>query len=232
MGNVYPDWRYPQVDDREGTNVLRPTLAAGLQGMASIVNHMIALRAKRQVHHRVEYERNNALTGLKRIRNESPIGVSDTTRLWWKSHELSEQVFIAFVYQATTDPALISPPATVKVDATLLLKSTGAILDAPDAASVGVSWSAPGSLSVSDRIRDTNQLSDGTVQLVYAYPFQMAHTGATPDPDIAAPYPNGPRPLVIPAANAGDWLVLELTTTNVRLISVDVWELPASPTVF
>lgn len=232
MGTVYPDWRYPHIGSEDQTNVLLPTLASGIQSMASVTNHFIAMRAKRQVHHRVEYARDLA-NGQDSLLYQTPVGVSDTHRVWWRSHELSSLVLVSFVYQAIRAPRGVSAGTSVQVTATLKLHSTGVIIDAPDAASAACIWDAQRGLGFAgpNKVGDVNP-AGAVGAVVNEYPFLVAHTGQTGDPVLSAPYPSSPRPIVIPSTDAGSWVRLELAASNVRVNSIDVWEIPANPTSF
>ncbi len=87
----------------------------------------------------------------------------------------------------------------------------------------GIRWdSEDGGLPQERESRVLTDVASGVlVNLVW--PVQYVTTGWTVDDDPGA-LPSKPRPLIVPAANAGDELQVKLTTSNARILWVALLE--------
>lgn len=220
MPTVYPDLRYPATMSPAATRYRRVVAGSTASGLATITNHLVGARCRRAVHYRVDWSANTSSGLYLRLNDKSP-AVSRTHRIWWRSHDLAEHVVVVFQYMA--GPNGLSVGAELRVDATLSIKG-GAIIDGLDAASAGVFWSThEGSLA--NYNQGLAAVNNNT--LIYVNDINVASTGATPQDNVAAggTFPTAPRPLMVAAAARGGWLELKMTTSNVRILAVDAWEM-------
>ncbi len=223
---VYPSLNYPQLPILGPTRYRRPISGATVSGFASQVMHYRGVRCRRAAHKQWCYTTDPNGVGVGGFASagnvvyQDPEGVSRTYRVWWASGVDVEHVIVTFQYQASTVTLSASSKQDIKVVATLYKKGAG-IIDAPDAASAACRWSIKdGTLG----LRAEDGGTTGSGENVVLWPLLDATTGDRPR-SPAAPYPNGPRPLVVPSANRGDDLELRLETTYCRIVAVDVWEL-------
>ena len=218
------DFAYPKIPEAEATRFGRTVSASMLAGFAAVANHLMAWRARLAVHKVFDYSRDTTAAHLGNVERQDPDGVTAPRFVWWKTHPLCRAVFVAFRYQAHRGGK--STPLDIRVDATLRLKgaspASGAIIDAPGGGGAGVRWSA---VNGALELRRWRQGYDALGAPVYRYPILVAHTGARPDLEPSGTLAR-PRPLIVDASDAGSWVELELDPLNVRLLTVDVWELP------
>lgn len=221
MATVWPDPRWQLMPDDNACNYQRPLSGTTLAGVASITNHLIGVRCRRAVHKSFGLKRDPFGTGQNQeVWWRNPQGVSETYRVTWTSNRFARHLCVTFLYQAGTFEMNASDKLNVAVDATLASLTAGSDIDAPAAAGVACRWSlSEGTLGMQafDFGQDT---ADARVQ----WGVQVATTGDAIR-DISPPWPNQPRPLVVPSSRAGDVLELRLETTFVRILAVDVWEI-------
>lgn len=198
----------PAVDT---TRVRRPT-SAELGAMVDIGNHLALWRFKRDCYMQVEFDESSTP-----LVAQNPSGTSQTVNLLWPSHPRVRYVRVYLGYQA--DLGVSS--ADVTIVARLYNYDTTDLIDPPDLVDDAILWSKLGRTLPTDGPSNSGGVGIGDLEFVW--PVLTVVTG---DQVIADPviYPSDPRPLNVPAADAGAELRLELVATSARIVWVAVEE--------
>lgn len=219
---VWPDIRYPRLPDDNACNWLRVVSGTTLGGIAGVCNNLIGVRARRAVHKRWGLRSDPFGTGINRDTWwRDPQGVSETYRVAWQSNAISQYVCATLLYQAGTFDMSSTAKPDIAILGTLRSLTGSADIDAPGAAGAGVAWTVDAGTLRPQSFDFGQDDPDARVQ----WPVQVATTGDAIRADLAPPYPNGPRPFVIPDSRRGDRLELRFETTYVRILAADVWEI-------
>jgi len=177
-------------------------------GFAEAINYGIGWRFRRALHHVIDW-------GGTDSEHRSPAekyGYDDLLT-WWRCSVRAKHAVVWITYQAPADD-------TAEVSAKLTLLDDTPLDPASGAA---FKWQHSDSTLMGARVQEGLDSSDVIPVIRYRYRLQSAWTGITP---IASPSsPTRPRPLNIPESARGEWLKLTLSPEDVRIHSVNVWEL-------
>lgn len=207
MAIIRPQTTWPTVPVPETAFYQRPVGGNQMSSFASAANYLIGWRYRRCVHTQVDYD----LSGLVMPDVEllSPIGLTLGVSVIWKLSERAKHIWFHIVYQAVKSTGA----ASVYIDASLLSWPAGVVVDS------GVRFDH-------DRGDLVTELRTDSIGLVNFNRYQLctAHSGAVPDDAPPAAPNNFPRPLNVGTLGGSDG-ELRLAVNNVRIHSVDVWEL-------
>lgn len=213
---------YPGLPSPEAGFFLAPAQAAYLAQLADALNWCWGWKLRPVTGAEIPYP-GNVLTS-------KPIAVSHVHRIRMPSSPQGRYVWLVMDYQASRYPEsgsdIVDLAAGVWIEVTLKRWSTGAVLDGPSAVrwdeangTLPVAWRRPGD--------DPDVLNPPVAVPAIGgatYPILRVTTGIDFDP-VPGALPTLPRPLNIPPAVAGAELLIEIETSNVRLIHVDAGEL-------
>ena len=202
---IRPQTSWPTVPVVDATHFQAPTQGTALQAFAQAANYLAAWRFLRAEHTEIEWD----VSGLIRpdVERLSPIGVAQTVKLTWRTHEKAKYVFVEFAYQS----GRASAAGSNTVDAGLRLAFGGAVQDA------GCRWDQDrGDLSA-----DAYIVESGGTQ-ADAYRLLLANTGASVI-DAPAAFPTAPRMLNV-GTNTNTDVEVRLVTNGARIHAVTVWE--------
>lgn len=201
MATVLIPLAWPEAPDVRTTR-WRHRLSQELPTLAGQVNHYACYRFLREAHRHIEYD-----DGGAHPRNDPPSSVSH--RVIWPSHELAEFVWFILEYQADPSPS----SGNTRIDLTLNDDTAGTVIDEP-AGSVGVRLD----LDQGDLEAEKEHWLGGT------FNYETHHVNSGTRTFTPLSYPSLRRPLTIPSANQGSRFQIDLDCTNVRLLSVHIFE--------
>ena len=185
--------------------------AETIMGFAEALNYGIGWRFRRALHHTIDW------TGTKGIHRDpaEKYGYEEILT-WWRCSLRAEHAVVWITYQApTSDDA--------KVGAKLSLLG-GTPLDPVDPATgEAFEWKHNNGTLMAAQARAGIDTSGAAPTLRYRYRILSAWTGIVPVHNPSSP--TRPRPLNIPSSARGSWLKLALNPEDVRIHSVNIWEL-------
>lgn len=209
---------YPHVPDEEPITYLRPVRAETVAGLAeahnALRNHQLRFATTAFYDH--DHDPTASHAGWVVWQDPS---VNLTYYVDWKSSPDVTHVALIIAYHRQVSKVSSYIEATLQTtesSPTDLDDSTGG---------AGIRWdSEDGGLPQERESRDLTDVAGGLGILVnLVWPVQYVTTGWTVDDDPGA-LPSRPRPLIVPAANAGDELQVKLTTSNARILWVALLE--------
>jgi len=192
------------VPDVKATHFQRPVDGPTMQSFAQAVNYLVGWRFRRAPHTEIEWDVSGSNNDPEQL---DPTGITRAAKVTWRTHPKASYVFVEFSYQAARGTAA----AVTYADADLRLAFGGAVQDA------GCRWDQ----DRGDLAADSYIVESGGTQ-GDAYRILLANTGAAID-DAPAAFPTVPRLLNVGTAQGVD-VEVRLTTQNVRLHQVTVWE--------
>lgn len=223
MPTIHPVERLPAQLEPEAGHHLHPGHAVYLSNVAERTVHAATVRhlARRETHVDFNYSVNPILT--------RPIGSNLPVSVKIQTSPFAQFIVVDIICQAMRYPTVLSDipllAAGVSIDATLYDHVAGIIIDDAGGPGPGVRWQmSDGTLPVAADSPAIDPARAGPLLgAVRSYPIITVGTGWEEDP-VPAVFPTPPRPLIVPLANAGNLLRVDLTPTNVRILHVDVWE--------
>lgn len=211
--------RRPASPGREAGNFLAPTRSEFLQALANGCNHFTGWKF-------LPFARYSAAWAGDVFRTKT-FGRDDIHRIPLHPQNRGTESYIVLVihYQAGELYEAISDNLAAangwSIEATLKAYIGGAVLDGVPPA---CRWSvADGTLETRMEVAGMANLGGFNAVVAGEYPTLVCTTGM--GVETGAVVVTRPRPLVIPETNGGAEVLVELETTNVRILAVDAWQM-------
>jgi hypothetical protein len=198
MGNATIPLTQPDPPPLESCRIRRPATSALMSCLIDAGLHLVGSAYRRACHQLVTWPAGDFeldTDATGKAYTDWPV------RVLWRASALAEYAVVAFTYQSTEADGVVAAG---------LYTTAGVSLDA------GYSW------RVVDGTLASGDGSEGEADLV-GFPIFLATSGAQPHTSTGLGV--SPRPLIIPVGSRGSMVEARLTPTNVRILSVSVWEM-------
>ena len=212
MPVLRPSRRYPLLPDDDAVGRLQVVRQETLAGLSEAYNELRNRGVRRWVskawHH--DHDPTDPTHGGN-PELDDPSGITRTYRVEVPTSLDVTHLALVAQFQRGGYKTSASMTATLK-------DLSGTVLDDPGG-SGAVVWDS----AVADLPHGEYLAADGSVLGIAGWPIAVVSTGVRVQEPTGSP--TRPRPLVVPALNAGDVLVIEFACVAVRLLHLDVFEL-------